>query len=268
MSGVPRTPSTPGRDSAVASRSSSAGRLAIAMRVGAGRRARRGRGGRPRRAAAARRRRAGGAGRGRSSLGDPLRARRARISVSSTHVVTASSQRCGRPGPLRSRPRRHGGRSTRAVRRRARRPRWRTRGSGAAPSRRAVRAQRPAEGVAGAEAVDHVDRDGRTSTRSSRSRASTPSGPCLTTASSSPRSSRASAARFGSRLADRDLALLAVADGDGRRARGPCRPRRWPRRGRPRTSAGSRGRGSCAGAAPAPARRRRGPSGRAPGTAR
>ena len=68
MSGVPRTPSTPGRDSAVASRSSRSGRLAIAMAVGADAEGAAGRvvGGDEQQPAV--RRRAAGAGCGRPSL--------------------------------------------------------------------------------------------------------------------------------------------------------------------------------------------------------
>ena len=60
-------------------------------------------------------------------------------------------------------------------------------------------AQGAAERVAGAEAVDDVDRVAAGPRRARpRVAASTPLGPCLTTASSTPRSSSASAARCGS----------------------------------------------------------------------
>ena len=94
-----------------------------------------------------------------------------------------------------------------------------------------------------------LTRCGRTSTLSSRVFASTPFGPCLTIASSTPRSSSASAARARIGLADGDLALLAVADRDGHVLEGAADLAGRGGGRRPEHRAGSRGRGRWHGAA-------------------
>ena len=112
-------------------------------------------------------------------------------------------------------------------------------------------AERAAEGVAGAEPVDDVDEVAAGPRRSRRAvLASTPFGPCLTIASSHAALEQGvgRAERLG--LADRHLALLAIADRDGGVLERQRRPARSPPRDPPRTSAGSRGRAPCARRAP------------------
>ena len=107
-------------------------------------------------------------------------------------------------------------------------------------------AEGAAERVAGAEAVEDLDRERRDLGASSPSRwtARTPFGPCLTTASSTPASSRARAAACGSRSPVATSHLVEVADGDGGVAQGlGVEAGGGPVvRGRARTSAASRGR--------------------------
>ena len=226
MSAVASSPSTPGRDSAVTSRSSSSVRLAMASGCRP-RPGRRGPGGRRRRSSAGRRGRAGRAGAGwpaarRIRSGSVARiSLRSAIEATKPSVVTASPRtvaviagsavskwtasvaavRWDRPGEqgldlLLGRHR--GG---------ALQPGGDDRAGGVGvlqhllqrPAGQQAVAERAAEGVAGAEPVERRDRDRRgESTRSVRVLASTPVGPCLTMASSTPASSSASAARSGS----------------------------------------------------------------------
>ena len=136
--------------------------------------------------------------------------------------------------------------STRAARRRWPRRRWRTRGRRRSqPAQQAV-AEGAAEGVAGAEAVDHLDRERRHLDPLVRVAASTPLGPCLTTASLDAALEQGVGRPVRVGLADGDLALLAVADGDRHVLERLADLGAWPRPGAARTSAGSRGRGRCA----------------------
>ena len=151
-----------------------------------------------------RRRRARGPG-----LRDAVAARATRISVRSATVTSGRCHRAHRrhrrdrlPAGSAPRPRRvgrHGGGALEPRRRRWPRRRWRTRGC----ARRSQPASRPwhsapPKASPAPRPLTTSTGNGGTSTRSSRVAARTPLGPCLTTASSTPRSSSASAARCGS----------------------------------------------------------------------
>ena len=139
-------------------------------------------------------------------------------------------------------------------------------GALAGPSRRAGRGtSAPPKASPAPRPLTTSTGNGGTSTRSSRVAASTPRGPCLTTASSSPRSSRASAARCGSvsPTATSHSSRLPTATVTCSRARPTWS---WPPPGRPRTSAGSRGRARCAARGRGPPRRRSARRGSAPAT--
>ena len=83
---------------------------------------------------------------------------------------------------------------------------------------------------------------GGDSTRSVRVLASTPLGPCLTIGQLDPGGQQRVGGPLRLGLADRDLALLAVADGDGHVRQRPLHLLGGLRRASPRTSAGSPGR--------------------------
>ena len=283
MSGVPSTPSTPGRASAVTRRSSRSLRLAMAIpsprtprapRAGwsAATRSRRPsvadeparRCGRPRPARCGRARGPGSRSGRRPTAVDGSWRRHGSSAARTRRDRLAAGERAPRP-----RPGRASRSSTRAGRRRWPRRRWRTRGCGAGPSRSSRPwHERAAEGVAGAEAVDDLDRERRHLDALVPGGGEHALGALLDDgeldAALEQRVGRA--LRVG--LADGDLALLAVADGDGHVLEGLADLGAAPRPGRPRTSAGSRGRGRCACAGRGPPRRRSARRGSAPATAR
>ena len=265
---MPRTPSTPGRERAVARRSTSAVRDAIAR--GSSRTARAPRAGwsaatrrsRPSGARVSRRRRcdqARATPRGRRSAArwwtwrrgadaaahDAARSARRSSTSSSVGMAVEHSSREATMAPAAL--------ANRTVRSRS-------------AGEQAV-AHRAAERVTGPEAVGDVDghgrhldpvtgrRDGQDALGPRRRRRARPRG-------------RAVPGRPTPGLrSDRDAALLEVADGDG--ARGDrLGGGRWPRPRRARTSGGSRGRPRCARSGPASPRRSRGRCGSARRTAR
>ena len=269
MSGVPSTPSTPGPRQRGGEPLEQVGAAGHGHRRRRGRRGRRGPGGRRRRAAAGRRRRrAAGGARGRPRLRRCARGSRARISVRSAtaigwscavHRASSAGATAGRRAVALDLGRgRHGGGALEACRRRcapATLANSRTR-------RRSQPASRPwhegaAEGVAGAEAVDDLDREGRHLDALVAGRGEHALGALLDDGELDAALEQGVGGTLRVGLADGDLALLAVADGDGDVLERLADLRARPRPGRPRTSAGSRGRGPCGGAGPAPPRRRK-----------
>ena len=183
MSAVPSTPSTPGRASAIASRSSSSAPVGHRQRVvaGAQRAACRVVGGDQHQPAGRRRSAPSGRRRAAAQLGDPARAARTRVldqvghdvrrsRVTPPWSIASSSAVVGIASAHASRP------ATTAPAALAKR-RIRSRSQ---PGQQPV-AQRAAEGVAGAQAVDDVDRHRRHHDRLVAAHAEHPAGPCLTT---------------------------------------------------------------------------------------